>query len=204
MATTSRSELTQSGPISQGDQLTVQKGAPPSDDGPRVLKRMLSLEDFESEARGFLPRPIFGYISGGSETNASLRGNREAFDEYAFMPRVLVSTQGRHQERSVLGRTYSLPFGFPPMGGTSLAAYDGDRVLARVAADLDIPMIQSGASLTRLEEVKEVGHTAWFQAYLPGDAGIITPLVERAQDAGFETLVLTVDVPVMANRENNV
>jgi L-lactate dehydrogenase (cytochrome) len=193
--------------VSEGDQLTIRTqavGTAPAARGPRVLDRMLSLEDFEPEARGFLPRPIFGYISGGSETNASLRGNRAAFDEYGFMPRVLVSTRGRTQARSVLGRTYDLPFGFPPMGGTSLAAYDGDRVLARVAADLNIPMIQSGASLTRLEEVREVGRTAWFQAYLPGDPGIITPLVERAQDAGFETLVLTVDVPVMANRENNV
>src|SRR4051812_24210945 len=177
MNTTTRTEL---GEISQGDQLSLQKSAPPSDSGPRVLKRMLSLEDFEAEAKGFLPRPIFGYISGGSETNASLRGNRAAFDEYAFMPRVLVNTKGRSQRRSVLGRTYDLPFGFPPMGGTSLAAYEGDKLLASVAADLNIPMIQSGASLTRLEEVKEAGRTAWFQAYLPGEPEIIIPLVERA------------------------
>jgi L-lactate dehydrogenase (cytochrome) len=202
MTTTSRQELDA---VSQGDQLVIRPAAKPSPGGgPRVLERMLSLEDFEAEARGFLPRPIFGYISGGSETNASLRANREAFDEFSFMPRVLLSTRGRNQKRTVLGRTYDLPFGFPPMGGTSLAAYEGDMVLASVAADLNMPMIQSGASLTRLEEVKEVGRTAWFQAYLPGDVGIITPLVERAQNAGFETLVLTVDVPVMANRENNV
>src|SRR5688572_23353201 len=137
---------------------------------------MLSLEDFEAEARAFLPRPIFGYISGGSETNASLRGNRAAFDEYSFMPRVLVSTRGRTQKTTVLGRTYDLPFGFAPMGGTSLAAYEGDIRFARVAADLNIPMIQSGASLTKLEEVKAAGRTAWFQAYLPGEASIITPL----------------------------
>jgi L-lactate dehydrogenase (cytochrome) len=201
MNTTTRTEL---GEISQGDQLSLQKSAPPSAGGPRVLKRMLSLEDFEAEARGLLPRPIFGYISGGSETNASLRGNRAAFDEYAFMPRVLIGTRGRTQKTTLLGRTYDLPFGFAPMGGTSLAAYEGDIVFARVAADLNIPMIQSGASLTRLEEVKEVGRTAWFQAYLPGEDSVITPLVERAQDAGFDTLALTVDVPVMANRENNV
>jgi L-lactate dehydrogenase (cytochrome) len=202
MTTTSRQELDA---VSQGGQLVIRPAADePPRVGPRVLERMLSLEDFEAEARGFLPRPIFGYISGGSETNASLRGNRDAFDEFSFMPRVLQSTRGRTQKRSLLGRTYDLPFGFPPMGGTSLAAYEGDKVLASVAADLNIPMIQSGASLTRLEEVKEVGRTAWFQAYLPGDAGVITPLVERAQNAGFETLVLTVDVPVMANRENNV
>jgi L-lactate dehydrogenase (cytochrome) len=89
------------------------------------------------------------------------------------------------------------------MGGTSLAAYDGDRTLARVAAGLNIPMIQSGASLTTLEKVKAVGPSAWFQAYLPGDPSIITPLVERAQNAGFEHLVLTVDVQMAANRENN-
>jgi L-lactate dehydrogenase (cytochrome) len=98
---------------------------------------MLSLEDFEAEARGFLPRPIFGYISGGVETDASLRGNRTAFQELHFLPRVLVNTRGRTQKRTLLGRSYDLPFGFPPMGGTSLAAYDGDRALARAAAALN-------------------------------------------------------------------
>ena len=171
---------------------------------PRVLRHMLSLDDFEEPARGFLPRPIFGYVSGGAETNASLRGNLTAFDELHFVPRVLVSTRGRTQKTTIFGRTYDLPFGFPPMGGTGLVAYDGDTVLARTAADLNIPMIQSGASLTPLEEIAKVGRTAWFQAYLPGAPEIITPLVERAQRAGFETLVLTVDVPMAANRENNV
>jgi len=90
------------------------------------------------------------------------------------------------------------------MGGTSLAAYKGDFVLAKVAGELNTVMIQSGASLAPLEKVKEVGPTAWFQAYLPGDPQIITPLVERAQRAGFEVLVLTVDVQVASNRENNV
>ncbi|HZM46368.1 MAG TPA: alpha-hydroxy acid oxidase [Burkholderiales bacterium] len=165
---------------------------------------ILSLEDFEEPARGYLPRPIFGYISGAVETNASLTGNRSAFAEYDFLPRVLVNTRSRNQKTTIFGRTYDLPFGFPPMGGTSLAAYDGDRVLARVAAQLNTVMIQSGASLIALEKLKEVGPTAWFQAYLPGDPSIITPLVERAQRAGFEVLVLTVDVQVASNRENNV
>ena len=71
------------------------------------------------------------------------------------------------------------------MGGTSLAAYEGDAVLARSRRRLNIPMIQSGASLTPLEGVRAVGPTAWFQAYLPGEPGIITPLVERAQRAGL-------------------
>ena len=171
---------------------------------PRRLRDILCLDDFEEPARRFLPRPIFGYISGGVETNASREANRSAFGEYEFLPRVLVNTKARHQKTTLFGRTYDLPFGFPPMGGTSLAAYEGDSVLARVAAELNTVMIQSGASLTPLERLREVGPTAWFQAYLPGDPGIITPLVERAQRAGFEVLVLTVDVQVAANRENNV
>ena len=171
---------------------------------PRCLEDILCLDDFEAPARRFLPRPIFGYISGGVETNSSLDGNRSAFSEYEFMPRVLVNTKKRHMKTTLFGRSYDLPFGFPPMGSTALAAYRGDDVLATVAAELNTVMIQSGASLTPMEQVKKVGPTAWFQAYLPGEPDIIIPLVERAQATGFETLVLTVDVQMAANRENNV
>jgi L-lactate dehydrogenase (cytochrome) len=173
-------------------------------DVPRRFKNILCLEDFEEPARRFLPRPIFGYVQGGVESNTARDRSRAAFAEWEFMPRVLVDTRRRHQKTTLLGRTYDLPFGFPPMGGTSLAAYRGDSVLAEVAADLNTVMIQSGASLTPMERVREIGPTAWFQAYLPGEKEIIVPLVERAQRAGFDTLVLTVDVQVPANRENNV
>jgi L-lactate dehydrogenase (cytochrome) len=175
-----------------------------SADVPPRFRNLLCLEDFEEPARRFLPRPIFGYISGGVETNSARDGSRAAFAEWEFMPRVLVNTRARQQKTTVLGRTYALPFGFPPMGGTSLAAYMGDSVLAQVAAELDTINIQSGASLTPMERVRSVGPTSWFQAYLPGEREIIVPLVERAQRAGFDTLVLTVDVQVPANRENNV
>ncbi|MEO8441006.1 MAG: alpha-hydroxy acid oxidase [Betaproteobacteria bacterium] len=165
---------------------------------------MLSLEDFEAPARRYLPRPMYGYISGGTETNASLRGNRAAFDDYAFVPHALVDVSGRSTKTTLFGHEYAAPFGFAPMGGTSMAAYQGDIVLARCAAAANIPMIMSGASLSKLEDVRAAGNTAWFQAYLPGETGPITELVERCARAGFETLVLTVDVPVGANRENNV
>ena len=200
--TPSPQQLTQT--VSPADQIMVRPATEAQRALPRSMRDILSLGDLEPAARRVLPRPIFGYISGGVETDASLHGNRAAFQELHFLPRILVSTRGRTQKRTLLGRTYDLPFGFPPMGGTSLAAYEGDRVLARAAASLNIPMIQSGASLTRLEDLRAAGPTAWFQAYLPGDPAIIVPLVERAARAGFETLVLTVDVQVAANRENNV
>ncbi len=168
------------------------------------LKNILCLDDFEAPARAHLPRPIFGYISGGVETNSSLNLNRSAFSEYEFLPRVLKNTRARHQKTTLFGRTYDLPFGFPPMGATALAAYEGDTVLSKVAAELNTVMIQSGASLMTMERLKAAGPTAWFQAYLPGTPEVIVPLVERAQATGFEVLVLTVDVQVSANRENNV
>jgi L-lactate dehydrogenase (cytochrome) len=170
----------------------------------RILRRMLALDDFEAAARRRLPRPIFGYVAGGTETNAALRENRAVWDEIAFVPRALVDVSGRTQKTTLFGRSYDAPFGLAPMGLTAMASYEGDLVLARAAAAANIPMILSGASLTVLERVREAGSTAWFQAYLPGETGPITQLVDRVARAGYDTLCLTVDVPVFANRENNV
>jgi L-lactate dehydrogenase (cytochrome) len=170
----------------------------------RRLRMILALDDFEAPARRYLPRPMYGYVSGGAETNASLRANRAAFDDYAFVPRVLVDVSARSTRTTLFGREYDAPFGIAPMGGSSMAAYQGDIVLARAAAAAHIPMIMSGASLTRLEDVRAAGRTSWFQAYLPGDDAAIRTMVERVARGGFDTIVLTVDVPVGANRENNV
>lgn len=171
---------------------------------PRRLRGVLALHDFETVARSYLPRPLFGYIAGASETNASFRDNRAVFDEYQFLCRALVNTRGRSQEATLFGRRYSAPFGICPMGMAAILAYRGDIMLARAAAAENIPMMLAGSSLIRLEDVKREGATAWFQAYLPGEQERIDPLVERAAAAGYDTLVVTVDVPVLANRENNV
>ena len=84
-------------------------GAPPR--APAVLRRMLSLHDFEDAARRRLPRPIFGYIAGAAEDNASLRDNREVFGEYAFTTRVLRDVSQRSQAVELFGAHYSSPFG---------------------------------------------------------------------------------------------
>ena len=152
----------------------------------------------------YLPRPIFGYIAGAAETNRSLHDNRLAFDEFGFVPRVLVDVSKRSQQTSLFGRTYAAPFGIAPMGISALYAYRGDIVLATAAAAANIPMIMSGSSLIRLEDVAKEGTTEWFQAYLPGDVPRITALIERVARAGFETLVITVDSQVAGNRENNI
>lgn len=171
---------------------------------PRRLRRVLCLDDFEIAARSHLPRPIFGYIAGAAETNRSLHDNRLAFDEFGFVPRVLIDVSERSQRTSLFGRTYAAPFGIAPLGISALSAYRGDIVLARAAAAANIPMIMSASSLIRLEDVAKAARTEWFQAYLPGDVPRITALIERVARAGFEILVITVDSQVAGNRENNV
>jgi L-lactate dehydrogenase (cytochrome) len=169
---------------------------------PRPLRRIFALEDFEPAARRHLPRPIFGYVHGAAETGASQRDNRQAFDEIRFVPRVLNNVAGRSQKTSLFGREWNAPFGIAPMGVSALTAYRGDLVLAESADRAGIPMIMSGSSLTRLEDVARAAPQSWFQAYLPPTAERIATLVERVARAGFGTLVVTVDTAVRGNVEN--
>ena len=171
---------------------------------PRGLRRYLSLDDFEATARRRLPRFIHGYIAGAVETDAALADNRRAFDEYGFVPRVLNDVSGREQTTTLFGKTYAAPFGIPPMGSAALCAYRGDIVLARAAAAMNVPMILSASSLITLEDVRRENPAAWYQAYLAGDNSRIEPLVDRVAAAGYDTFVVTADVPVSSNRENNI
>lgn len=175
-----------------------------SDAVPRGLRAVLCLDDFEAVARRRLPRPVFGYVAGAAETNASLADNRAAFGDYAFLPRVLTDVSRRTQAVTLFGRAYAAPFGIAPIGISALYAYRGDLVLARAAAAADVPMIMSGSSLIPLEDVAKASPDAWFQAYLPGDVAQIDALVQRVLRASFRTLVVTVDSQVAGNRENNV
>jgi L-lactate dehydrogenase (cytochrome) len=171
---------------------------------PRALRRYLSLDDFETTARRRLPKFLYGYIAGAAETHAALADNRRAFDEYGFVPRVLNDVSGRAQITKLFGKTYAAPFGIPPMGSAALCAYRGDAVLTRAAAAMNVPMILSASSLITLEDIRRENPAAWYQAYLAGDASRIEPLVDRVAAAGYDTFVVTADVPVPPNRENNI
>ncbi len=171
---------------------------------PRRLRRIFALDDLEPAARELLPAPIFGYVSSGTETNASLRNNRGAFDCVELLPRVLRNVSARSQACSLLGRQYRHPFGIAPMGVSALTAYRGDVVLAESARRAGIPMIMSGASLMRMEDVARADPDSWFQAYLPPSPERIAALVDRAERAGFDTLVVTVDSAVRGNPEHHL
>jgi L-lactate dehydrogenase (cytochrome) len=147
---------------------------------------------------------VFAYVSGAVEDSLAFRGNRDAFDAIAFVPRVLVDVSRRSIATTLFGREVAAPFGIAPMGVAALTAYRGDLVLARAAREAGIPMVMSGSSLIRLEEVAKENPAAWFQAYLPGEPARIAALIDRVAAAGFGTLMVTVDVAVLPSRENNV
>jgi len=184
--------------------MSDERPSPQAGELPARLGHILCLDDFERAASRHLPKPVFAYISGAVERNYSLRANAAAFDRYEFVPRMLVGTSARSTATTLFGKRWSAPFGMAPMGICALSAYRGDLVLTQAAARENVPMIMSGSSLIRLEEVVQANPDAWFQAYLPGDEPSMIALVERVKAAGYRTLVVTVDANIASNRENNI
>ncbi|MDG2187010.1 MAG: alpha-hydroxy acid oxidase [Hyphomicrobiales bacterium] len=171
---------------------------------PKILDKIYALEDFEYYAKKHLPKPVYGYVSGGAERNETLNGNFQDLSKYKFIPNILRDVSKRSIKTSIFGQEWDAPFGISPMGVSALAAYRGDLVLAESARNKNIPMMISGSSLIPMEDIIKLAPETWFQAYLPGEHDKVEGLVERVKNAGFKTLVLTVDVSVLAGRENNL
>lgn len=171
---------------------------------PRSLRQFLSLHDFEVAAKTRLPAPLFAYVSGAVEDEMSINANRQSFARYGFQPNVLVDVSSIDTSVSIFGKRYDSPVGIAPMGLSALTSYRGDLCMASAAQKANALCIMSGSSLIRLEEVMQAAPATWFQAYLPGQQAQIDALIARIAAAGVETLVLTVDTPVAANRENNI
>ena len=167
-------------------------------------KQFLSLRDFEAVARQRLPRPLYAYISGGVEDNIALQNNLSVFSKIGLIPNFMHDVSHRKTAVSLFGHTYSAPVGIAPMGIMGLSGYKGDVALAEAAKTKNIPFVMSGSSLVRLEEVAEANDNMWFQAYLPKTEAEIDKLIDRVAAARIKQLVVTVDVCLPANRENNI
>jgi len=160
-----------------------------------------SSADARRLARKRLPWMVFDYIDGaaGAETGASR--NREAFDAITLRPRILRDVSERSLAVPLFGATAKAPFGISPMGMCNLSAPGADLMLARLAAREHVPLGVSTVASTAMEPLIEAaeGH-AWFQLYFSGNGEGTFKLVDRAKIAGYQTLVLTVDVPEVGRR----
>lgn len=123
---------------------------------PARLRQVASLEDLEPLARAFLPKALWEFASMGAEGNLSRDGNRAAFDEIWFKPRVLNDVSGRSISRSLFGKKFDAPFGIAPMGASAMFGFEADLNFARAAKAANIPFIMSGSALVPMEKVIEV------------------------------------------------
>lgn len=167
----------------------------------RAIDGDAGLAGLDAAVRRLLPPALYHYLAGASEDEATQARNLRAFGEYGFLPRILVDVSRRSPATTLFGSERPLPFGIAPMGFSRLIAPDGDIALAGAAAEAGVPFILSGASLTRMEEVRAAGRTSWFQAYVPGEPDRIAALVDRVEAAGFDTLVVTADTAVHPKHE---
>jgi L-lactate dehydrogenase (cytochrome) len=172
----------------------------------RRLERSLTIEDLRRAARRRTPRAAFDYTDGGAEGEVSLARAREAFADVEFRPAILRDVSRIDTSREVLGRRAALPFGIAPTGFTRMMHTEGEIAGATAAAAAGIPFALSTMGTTSIEDVaaSAPGGRNWFQLYMWKDRDRSMALVDRATRAGFDTLLVTVDVPVAGARLRDV
>ena len=160
-----------------------------------------SSADARRLARKRLPWMVFDYIDGAAGQEEGARRNRAAFDATTLRPRILRDVSTRSLGVPLFGQNAKVPFGISPMGMCNLSGPGADLMLARLAARDSVPLGVSTVASTPMEKLIETaeGH-AWFQLYFSGDGEGTFRLVERAKSAGYETIILTVDVPEVGRR----
>lgn len=165
----------------------------------------LSIADLRDIARRRLPRSVFEFIDGGAEDELTLADNRAGFERVRLLPRVLRDVSAPLLSTEIVGGVSAAPFVVAPMGSCVLAWPGADLAIARAAAAAGIPYTQSTMSTTALEDIaRAVDGRLWFQLYVLRDRAFTLSLVDRAKAAGFEALVVTVDLPAGGKRERDL
>jgi L-lactate dehydrogenase (cytochrome) len=171
-----------------------------------LLKRALTISDLRKLARLRTPRAVFDYTDGAADGEISLARARQAFTEIEFHPSILRNVEHVDTSCQIFGGTSALPFGIAPTGFTRLMHTEGEIAGAHAAAQAGIPFTLSTLGTTAIETVRATAPHArhWFQLYVMRDRSISYELVKRASEAGFDTLMFTVDAPTAGARLRDV
>jgi (S)-mandelate dehydrogenase len=163
-----------------------------------------SIEDLRKMAKKRLPRCIFEYIDGAAEDGIAIQHNREVYRSLKIKNRVLKDVSTRSTATEIFGKTIAMPYGISPTASAGLMSDGGEVALAKAAARIGVPCTVATNSLTPMEEIVEkAGGNLWFQLYMWVDPTLRMRFVERVKSAGFQTLLVTVDGSVGANREHD-
>ncbi|MBP2472603.1 isopentenyl diphosphate isomerase/L-lactate dehydrogenase-like FMN-dependent dehydrogenase [Crossiella equi] len=160
------------------------------------------LTTLEAAARGKLDPGPFGYVAGGAGAGATMRANREAFDRWRIVPRMLRDATQRDLRVTVLGEQLPGPVVLAPVGVQAIVHPDAELATARAAAEVGLPMVLSTASSTSIEDVAAASGSGsrWYQLYWPNDDEVCASLLRRAKAAGYRVLVVTLDTWTLAWR----
>lgn len=175
--------------------------------GEAIPPDVVALADYEAHARARLDDNAWAYLAGGAGDEITLRANRSAWDDIRLLPRVLQPLAGGHTRVELLGRTLAHPVLLAPVAFQRLVHPLGEIGSALAASAQGAGLVLSAQSSVALEEVAAAVRDdasrgpLWFQLYLQPDRGFTQALVQRAEAAGFEALVLTVDAPVHGARD---
>ncbi|MGB3762334.1 MAG: alpha-hydroxy acid oxidase [Ornithinimicrobium sp.] len=172
----------------------------------RRLASALTIEDLRAVAQRRTPKAPFDYTDGGAEGEVSLARARQAFGDVEFNPSILCDVSHVDTSRTVLGQKVALPFGIAPTGFTRMMQAEGEIAGATAARAAGIPFTLSTMGTTSVEDVAAAAPDGrnWFQLYMWKDRDKSMALVDRAAAAGYDTLVVTVDVPVAGARLRDV
>ncbi|MBU3061835.1 lactate 2-monooxygenase [Nocardia sp. NEAU-G5] len=168
----------------------------------------MKFAELEERARAALPPSVWSYVAGGAGDEYTQRANVTAFERWGLVPRMFVGAKQRDLSVEVFGMTLPAPVFMAPVGVIGLCAQDGhgDLATARAAARTGVPMVASTLTVDPLEQVAaEFGSTpGLFQLYTPTDRDLAASLVQRAEQAGFKGIVVTLDTWVTGWRPRDL
>lgn len=166
----------------------------------------LNFKELEQAAREKMSQGGYGYVRSGAGGEETMRRNQEAFSKWAISPRTLQDVSNIDTSISLFGNTYPRPLLLAPIGMHKLAHQDGEIATAKAAANKSVPYISSTVSSYTMEEIAEVSGTnpKWFQLYWSNNEAISFSMIKRAEEAGYEAIVIVVDTIMLGWREEDI
>ncbi|WP_299873198.1 alpha-hydroxy acid oxidase [uncultured Cocleimonas sp.] len=162
-----------------------------------IPANLVSVQDYESLFADFIPHPVYEYIAGGSADDISLKNNRNAFDSILLNRRVLADFSAASTRTEVLGKTVKYPIMLAPVAHQKLVHPKGEIATAEAANVLDLGFIGSTLSSVPMEDVADaLQGEKWFQLYFQESRDATLSLIQRAENAGYGAIVVTVDAAI--------
>ncbi len=169
------------------------------------MKKILEINDLKVLAKKKLPKMFYDYIDTGSYSGTTYKMNESDFKKIYLKQRVGINIKNRDLKTTILGKKYDIPLGLAPVGMGGMMYPNGEILVAKAAHKMNIPYILSTMSICSLEQVAESTKGAfWFQLYVMKDKEFVLNIISRAKKANCQALVVTMDLPLLAQRHDDI